>query len=112
MGELRAADMLSRETVEALRLHGIAAVRDKLKPTTARVPDLEAKVAEMRAALPPGIPDTMELVKSEMEIDGPVTVTKLVYRYRSAGGVAEVETWIENDRGRRSVETLRVVQQE
>jgi hypothetical protein len=104
-----AADRLARSTLEELRSRGLPGIRGSLEPETARYPEIERKIQAMRAALPAGAPDTVELVDSEVIVEGRKSTIKLQYVVRNANGAARADVWVRKHRGDLKVETLRVV---
>jgi hypothetical protein len=102
------ADSLARLTLEELRAGGLEDIRQFLALETAQTPGIEEEVAKMRAALPPGPPDTVALVASETVLDGRKAVTKLRYVIRNDLGAAEADVWVEQEGSVPRVETLRV----
>lgn len=108
LDEFRASDALARSAIEGVRTGGVDGLRPHLDPETARLPQLDAEVRTMRAALPSQAPDAVQLVTSETESGWRNSTTRLLYRIRGQGKCAEAELWIENRGGTRKVETLRI----
>ena len=103
-----AADRLARSTLEELRSRGLPGIRGSLVPGTARYPGIDREVRQMRAALPPGAPDTVELVDSEVIVDGTESTIILQYVVRNANGAAQADVLVRKAGGDLKIETLRV----
>lgn len=108
LDQVPAADSLARSTVADLRENDLDGVRRNLKDETARYPGFEGEIGKMRAALPEGVPDTLELVASEVLLDGPQATIMLRYVLRNTNGAAQVDVWVEHERSELKVESLRV----
>jgi hypothetical protein len=103
------ADRLGRSFVVALHDAGYPGIVPLTKPATVHLPGFEAGVAQMRALLPQGPIDTLQLSEWEMEAatDRP-RATKLTYFARGRDRSARVELWIERGPTQPFVETVRI----
>jgi hypothetical protein len=106
-----AEDRLARAYIHALHDSGVVAVLGRTKRETAAVPAFAFGVEAMRALLPRGPIDTVQLVKYEavpQDSTRTAPATKLTYGVSGGGRAATVEVWVERENGRPVVENLNV----
>jgi hypothetical protein len=105
-----ADDRLARTYIRALHDSGAVAVMGRTKRESAAVPAFAFGIDAMRALLPRGPIDTVQLERWETVRDSAHSAgaTHLTYVVRGAAEAAQVDVWVEREVDRPVVEEFRV----